>query len=283
MDVRPSPIAGTWYPGDAGTLTRTLSRYLAAAKAWTPPGKLWGLMVPHAGHSYSGPVAAYAYRSLQGVQPALVVILSPMHQAHHAPLLTTGHDAYQTPLGIVEVDGSALESLNLALRSRLGYGMTPIRYDAEHAIEIQLPFLQHCLSRFRLLPVMIRDQRSEVVHALGLALAEVLQGRNCLLVASSDLSHFYPQKIACDFDTEMLRRLAAFDPQGVLAAEAEGAGFACGRGAVAAVLWAAEQLGANHVRILRHATSGEVTGDYEAVVGYGAAVIWGDQNGETGN
>jgi hypothetical protein len=114
---------------------------------------------------------------------------------------------------------------------------------------------------------------------LGAALAELLRGRNALLVASSDLSHYLPQAATEALDAEMLRRIEAFNPEQVMSAEEEGVGFACGRAAIAAVLWAAQGLGADRVQILKHATSGEVTGDYEAVVGYGAAVIWHSQSG----
>ena len=108
---------------------------------------------------------------------------------------------------------------------------------------------------------------------LGLSLAEVLKTRNALLVASTDLSHFYPQESANKLDKEMLNRIESFDPEAVLKAEEEGVAYACGRGAVATVLWAARELGANHVQILKYATSGDVSGDYHQVVGYGAAVV----------
>ena len=111
------------------------------------------------------------------------------------------------------------------------------------------------------------------MQALGKALAQTLKGQRSLLVASSDLSHFYPQKTAEILDAEFLQQVKAFDPSGVLRVEEEGKGFACGRAAIAAILWAARELGADHVQILCHATSGDVTGDYEQVVGYGAAVI----------
>ena len=101
----------------------------------------------------------------------------------------------------------------------------------------------------------------------------MLQGRDALLVASSDLSHFYPQEVAKVLDKAMLRQVQALDPDGVLRIEEEGKGFACGRGALAAVLWAAKELGADTATILQHATSGDVTGDYSQVVGYGAAVL----------
>jgi AmmeMemoRadiSam system protein B len=106
-----------------------------------------------------------------------------------------------------------------------------------------------------------------------LSLAEVLKTKNALLVASTDLSHFNSQALAREYDLEMLRRIESFDPEGVLKAEEEGVGFACGRGAVAAVLWAARELGGNFVQTLNYATSGDVSGDFHQVVGYGAAVI----------
>ena len=274
MNIRPSPIAGSWYPGRPETLRRDLNQYLAQAQARAPQGKVWGVVAPHAGYRYSGPVAAYAFKCLQGLQPDLVAVISPLHYGHPAPLLTTAHEAYETPLGLVEVDAGAVAELNRALQKRLGAGLTPVPRDQEHSLEIELPFLQHILGQFRLLPVMIRDQRLPVAQARGQALAEILSDRPALLVASSDLSHFYPQEQACVLDKELLRRLETFDPQGVMEAEAEGVGFACGRGAAAAVLWAAKQLGADRVNVLRHATSGDVSGDFSSVVGYGAAVIW---------
>ena len=149
-----------------------------------------------------------------------------------------------------------------------------MRCDPEHSLEIQLPFLQRVQrEEFLLLPVMVRDQSERAARALGASLATILQGRKAVLVASTDFSHFFTRQEAQTLDGEMLRRLEAFDPLAVLQAEDEGVGFACGRSAVAAVLWAAQDLGANAVQLLHYATSGEVTGDFDRVVGYGAAVV----------
>lgn len=274
MNVRPSPIAGRWYPSQPEALTWELNQYLDRARVEPPQGKIWGIVVPHAGYYYSGQVAAYAFKCLHGLQPEVVAVISPFHHDHHTPLLTTAYEAYKTPLGLIEVDTQSVNELDHALRERFEHGLTMLHHDVEHSLEIELPFLQHVLGQFRLLPVMIRDQRLVVAKALGQALAVVLQGRSALFVASSDLSHFYPQTLACQFDAVLLRRLEAFDPQGVMEAETEGVGFACGRAAIAAVLWAARPLGANRVRILHHATSGDVTQDLDSVVGYGAAIIW---------
>ncbi len=276
LSIRPSPIAGQWYPGSASRLAESVDEYIQAARLPELPGKVVAVIAPHAGHVYSGAVAGYAFAAVRGLAPELVVIVSPMHQGYPQPLLTSAHIAYTTPLGDVPVDIEALDALDAALRPLLGYGLRRVQNDREHSLEIELPFLQRALAGpFSLLPVMVRDPSPETMQALAKALVQVLAQRGVphLLVASSDLSHFYPQKTAKVLDQEMLRRIAAFDPLAVLRAEDEGQGFACGRGPIAAVLWAAQALGADQVQILKHATSGDVTGDFSQVVGYGAGVV----------
>jgi AmmeMemoRadiSam system protein B len=271
--IRPSPIAGTWYQGNPQALARAVDQYLDQAELPELPGEVIAVIAPHAGHIYSGPVAGYAFAAVRGRKPDLVAVLSPLHQFHHEPLLTTAHGAYATPLGPVPVDAGAVASLNAALHENLGTGLTPVAYDQEHSLEIELPFLQRALgAEFKLLPVMVRAQSVKVSQCLGSALAATLRGRDALVVASTDLSHFYPQETAVAFDTEMLRRIEAFSPEDIFCAEQDEKGFACGLGALTAALWAAKDLGADTVKVLRHATSGDVTGDYSSVVGYGAAV-----------
>ena len=274
LDVRPSPIAGQWYPGDAKHLSENVDRYIREAELPALEGDVVAIISPHAGHMYSGPVAGYAFAAVQGLKPEVVAVVSPMHYPYNEPLLTTAHNAYETPLGIIPVDSKSLHDLNDLLIKELGYGLEHIRRDREHSLEIELPFLQRAIeSEFTLLPIMVRDQSRKVTRTLGQCLAKTLQSRNALLVASTDLSHFYPQRIANELDGEMLRCIESFDPEEVILAEEEGRGFACGRGALAAVLWAAKELGANTVKILNHATSGDITGDTSQVVGYGAAVV----------
>jgi len=270
LDVRPSPIAGKWYEGNAKALSKSIDEFLDDAKLPELDGEVVGVIAPHAGHVYSGAVAGYAFAALRSLQIDLVVVISPFHNLARYPLITTGHDAYATPLGTIEVDKAAL----VELTSQLDIPITPIANDKEHSLEIELPFLQRALTGdFKLLPIMVRAQEMDVAKKLGLALAKVLKGKTALMVASTDLSHFYDQAAANAFDAEMLKRFEAFDPESIFEAEQTGKAFACGHAAVAAVLWAARELGANKVKVLRHATSGDVTGDYSSVVGYGAAVI----------
>ena len=203
VDVRPSPIAGQWYPGNAKSLGSTVDAYIQAAGLPEIFGEVVAIITPHAGHVYSGGVAGYAFAALSGLSPDIVAVVSPMHQSYPEGLLTSGHDAYQTPLGMVPIDKASLKALDKTLESELGFGLKPVRYDREHSLEIELPFLQRALDKpFSLLPVMVRDQSIRVTQTLGKSLAVVLKDRRVLLVASTDLSHFYPQEVAEKLDQE---------------------------------------------------------------------------------
>jgi AmmeMemoRadiSam system protein B len=273
-DIRPSPIAGRWYPADKDLLAESVDEYVQSAMLPVIEGEVIGVIAPHAGHLYSGPVAGYAFAALRGLKPDVVVIVSPMHYPYQQPFLTSAHTAYQTPLGTVDIDQKIIRSIQSLLESELGIELTPVSNDQEHSLEIELPFLQRVLDEgFQIAPIMVREYNIRIVKTFGSILAKSLHGKKFILVASTDLSHFYPREQAQKFDSEILRRMEVFDPEMVLRAEDEGKGFACGKSAVAAVMWAAKELGANHVQVLHYGTSGDVTGDYSQVVGYGAAVI----------
>ncbi len=273
IDIRPSPLAGTWYPADARVLRQMVDGFLTRATPATPEGRIVGLLAPHAGLRYSGPVAAYAFKLIADLQPEVVAILCPYHrppyQLYDSPFATTAHDAYETPLGIVPVDQDALQALVKIVP------LVAVRGDQEHAIEIELPFLQRVLTQdFAILPIMIVHQTEDAIEQLGHALARILKDRRALLVASSDLSHFFPQHVAQRLDQATLARIRSFDPIGVLREGDQPGEGACGRGAIAAVMWATRDLGADSVAILHYATSGDTAGDYRQVVGYGAGVFF---------
>lgn len=269
-DLRPSAIAGTWYPANPVKLAASIDNFLGEVVTPKIDGRVLAVVAPHAGHRYSGAVAAHSFAALRGLQPDLVAVVSPYHNYDPHPLLTTSHDAYTTPLGTIQVDKTAL----VDLQSHLTVKITPIANDQEHSLEIELPFIQRVFSNeFKLLPLMVRAHEEQVARQLGEALSVTLRDRNVILVASTDLSHFYDQKTANLLDHEMLNRFESLEPQTIFEAELTGRGFACGHAAVAAVEWAAKSLGANQARVLKYATSGDVTGDFASVVGYGAVVI----------
>lgn len=267
-DVRPSPIAGRWYPGSASQLVDSVDAYLSSPDLPSIDGAIIGLMVPHAGHHYSGPVAGRAFALVRDLDVDVVALIGPSHYPYPSPIVTSGHSAYVTPLGEVPIDRDLCE----ALAKRLP--IAPVRHDQEHSLEIELPFLQRVLKNFRLVPLALIDQSWHMAQRLGAELARLLAGHKVLLVASSDLSHFYPQSIANTLDHALLEAVAANDPQAVIALDEARTGFACGRGAIAAVMVAAQKLGANSSQIVGYATSGDVSGDYQRVVGYGAAVFY---------
>jgi len=273
-EIRPSSIAGTWYEGQPKRLAESVDSYLQYPKIEKIAGKVIGLVVPHAGHRYSGPVAGYAFAAARGLTPSLVAVIAPMHHPYPYPLITSAHAYYHTPLGDIPVARAALDDLSARLEAQLGFGLSAVANDPEHSLEIELPFLQRALAApFSLIPIMVRQQDPHTTRILGETLAEILRGQDCLLVASTDLSHFYDQATAQKLDSAMLSAAESFDPDLLFEVERSGKGQACGIGALAATLWAAKTLGADAVKILNYATSGNVTGDYERVVGYGAGVM----------
>lgn len=273
--LRPSPIAGRWYESHPQRLAAEIEGYLDDALLPALDGEVIGVIAPHAGYRYSGAVAGHAFAAVRAQDFDLVAILSPFHALHQDAFLTSAHEAYQTPLGRITIDKDATNAVDAVLRTKLGFGLESIARDGEHSLEIELPFLQRALtSDFSLLPIMVRSVDARELEVLGSALADILRERNALIVASTDLSHFYHQEDAKALDAEMLRQIEAFSPEGVLETERKGRGFACGRGAVAATLFAARELGADSVKVVNYATSGDVTGDFSSVVGYGAGVVY---------
>jgi MEMO1 family protein len=272
--IRPSPIAGSWYSNNPDDLSREINEYLKNAKVDPTNKHIFGLISPHAGYFYSGSTAGYAYRMVKGQSYDLCVVISPLHDYIPYSLLTSAHKAYKTPLGEIQVDWDLINDLNHQLEISKTEKLQPIANDREHSLEIQLPFLQIALAGpFQLLPIMVRTHDEKVLQETGNELAKCLKDKNVLLIASTDLSHFYTEETANQFDALMLKRFAGFDPEGVLEAEKKEIAFACGAGAVALTLWTAQYLGAKDVTVLHHTTSAEASGEKERVVGYGAAMI----------
>jgi AmmeMemoRadiSam system protein B len=273
-ETRPAQLAGTWYTGNPEALQQEITNYINNASNPPISQEIIGLLVPHAGHRFSGPVAGYAYQAVQGQSYESVVVVSPFHRGHNQPIITTAHVSYQTPLGEVAVDFPHLEALENLLNEHYQHKLSQIAYDQEHAVEIQLPFMQLALKdNFQLLPLMLAGGHTEAAIQLGEALGKILAGSKTLLVASTDLSHFYAEEKANQLDQTMLDAIATFDVDQVIGAHSRGKGQACGLLAVVAVMTAVRILGGTQAQILNYATSGATSGDFSRVVGYGAGVF----------
>lgn len=285
--LRAPRMAGNWYPGQSGALADLLERLRAEATTASlpraPQGTRWaGLVVPHAGYRYSGRTAASAYATLATWRPARVVVVAPSHREAFAGVSAwspvegrPAAGAWGTPLGEVEIDLDFLERLTSAcpIISCGGSG-----HGEEHSLELQLPFLQHALGAFRLVPLVMGDQHAATALALGRALADTLAREPdplpTLLVASSDLSHFHGLSQAGRLDRRFLAFLAQGDEELLLAKLAAGSCEACGGGPVAAVLRCCNDLMPRlQIDVLDYRTSADENGDATAVVGYAAALI----------
>ena len=272
--VRHSPIAGTWYPSDPNVLRNEIGSYIDQAAPPPLPGKVMGLIVPHAGYFYSGKTAGYAYRCVMGEAFDTCAIFSPLHDYMPHDLLTSAHQAYATPLGQVPVDTYLVDECSAKIEESTGVLLQHIANDHEHSLEIQLPFLQYALSSpFTLLPVMVRTEDPKLLKSAARCIATALEGRKVLCVGSTDLSHFYSEEEAKEYDDIMLDRMHAFSPDEMLEAERYRMGFACGVGAVSMMLWVTRFLGATHVTLLDQSTSAAASGDTSRVVGYGALAV----------
>lgn len=274
QSVRPSVLAGMWYPADAQKLSKMIDITLQAVEPVTLEGTIMGLLTPHAGLQYSGPVAAHSFRLATDLQPETVVILCPYHRPpanlYDATIVSSAHSAYRTPLGDVPVDLGKVAVLGDKLP------VAKAEHDHEHAIEVVLPILQ-CIFQhdYAIVPLMLVRQSNTMIQRIGQVLAATCDPATTLLIASSDLSHFFPQKTAEVLDQTILDEIRAFNPNGVLREGAKPGGEgACGYGAIAAVMWACAAWGANRADILHYATSGDTGGDKAQVVGYAAGAFY---------
>jgi MEMO1 family protein len=274
MPIRPAAVAGTWYPGTAGALTRDVDGYLAQARDWTG-GPIQAVLAPHAGLMFSGPVGAHAYRAAASQRFDVIVLAGPSHFVGFDGVSIFPEGAFATPLGDAIIDDDAARVLSGSAVVRA----LPSAHQREHSLEMQLPFVRRLFPDAKIVPLVMGYQTRETIVGLAEALTTACQGRQALLVGSTDLSHYFDAQTAERRDARVRSHVSAFDPEGLLALFEEhpeherGRYVACGGGPAIAVMMAARQLGATDARVLNYAHSGEISGDYSGVVGYLAAAF----------
>ncbi len=267
--IRPAAVAGSWYPGTADALRRQVRRYLEGV-AHPLQGEVRAVVAPHAGLVYSGPVGAFAYAAVAGRRYDAIVLVGPSHYAAFEGVALVSRGVFDLPGGPVPI---AEEAAGELLRAAPFVREMPAVHAREHSLEMQLPFLIQVLPGTPIVPLVMGGQTRETVTGLGGALAATFRGRNVLLVASSDLSHYHDSATASDLDGRVLQLIERFDAEGLLEAIERVPDHACGGGPIVSVMLAARGLGARDARILRYADSGDVSGDKSAVVGYVAAAL----------
>jgi MEMO1 family protein len=264
---RAAAVAGRFYPADPDELRRDIDRFTAGAGEKI---KARACLVPHAGYMYSGGVAGEVYRALE--IPSRILMLGPRHFPRGESLAILSDRAWQTPLGEAQIDSGPAAELKQAfplLRE------DAVAHEKEHALEVQLPFLQRLAGDFRFVPIVLGTERFDVLEQLGRAIAKVYaaQKEPFLILTSSDMNHYESDAITRAKDRVALDRIAALDPAGLQKVIHEKEISMCGYGPAIVMMTAMRALGATRAEIVAYATSAEVSGDFDWVVGYAGALV----------
>ena len=263
-------VAGTFYPGNAGQLKSMIDNYIKNAVISDVKGSVMGIISPHAGYVYSGPVAGYSFKLLDP-DTEVAVVLAPSHRARFNGASVIPEGAYETPFGDVDIDsaiGSRMVEKNYC-------GFVKEVHEYEHSLEVQVPFLQTVLKSFSIVPVIIGTTDLDICRDIAGSLSGILQNeqRKFVIVISTDLSHYYPYDEAVSIDKQFIDGLQTFNVEELKLALANRKAEACGEGPVLTGLMTCRNLGAQRIEILKYANSGDTAGDKSQVVGYVSAAI----------
>ena len=260
-------VAGRFYPSDSTELSQLVDGYIHGDADKTAA---LACLVPHAGLMYSGHVAGAVYSSIE--IPARCILLGPRHFPRGESMAILADGTWQTPLGAAAVDSQLAGELMQAY-PRLREDA--VAHEREHSLEVQLPFLQRMVDGFQFVPVVIGTDRYPVLEDLGRAVAQVVRAHTekILIIASSDMNHYESDAVTRAKDQRAIERILELDPRGLYdTVRAEGITM-CGYAPTVAMLVAAIELGAKAASLIRYATSGDVTGEYDSVVGYAGIAV----------
>lgn len=270
IKVRDSQVAGMFYPSDPKELRKLILGYLKEVNNNEKFDHVAGIVSPHAGYVYSGKTAAWAYKTIESAKYENVIVISPSHREYFKGVSIYPGNAYKTPLGEIQINKKLrqkmVEASDLIFEGIQGHG-------SEHALEVQLPFLQVILANFQLIPLVIGSQSRETVDELAKVLAEVVDDKT-LIVASSDLSHFYSKSRANIIDSRVIESINYFKYDELQNDLEQKRCEACGGGGIVAMLKALKMKNYSHSKVIQRSDSGDVTGDEKEVVGYLSAIVY---------
>lgn len=281
MTKRAPAVAGMFYPNNPEELKGLVDQSFRNQRfgpGKAPPSgskrRIYGIVSPHAGYVYSGAVAANGFYEVSSMDFKNVVMIGPNHYGIGSWVAAMKDGEWQTPLGQVSVNSELAKEI--ASRSSI-LDFDDFAHSRDHCLEVQLPFLQSIRQDFRIVPIVLISQRSETAYDLGNAISETIVERgdidNTLLIASSDFTHYEPNSDAHRKDGELIKAILTLDVNKFYAVLERLDVSACGYGAIATIMVAAKNMGATRGELLKYATSGDVTGDTGAVVGYSSIVF----------
>jgi len=267
--IRHPAVAGRFYPDQPSELTKQVQSFCSGV-APADRHKALACIVPHAGYRYSGHVAGAVYARLD--LPCRFLLLGPRHFPRGEPQAILSEGAWRTPLGLAEIDAPLAAELKKTCPALVD---DQVAHRDEHALEVQLPFLQTLVGDFRFVPIALGTHDYSALESLGEAIASVVARSTepVLIIASSDMNHYESDQITRVKDRMALDRVMALDARGLLEVVRREGITMCGVGPAVSMLIAAQLLGAKHVDLIRYATSGDISGDYDEVVGYAGAIV----------
>lgn len=275
MQIRTPAVAGMFYPGEKNKLTKLIQDcfihpFGPEENSEKKQSKIFGVICPHAGFVYSGPIACNSIRSISSESPELFIIVGPNHWGIGRSVATMKDCKWETPLGSVEVDSESAEEickLSQFIESDF------FSHTREHSLEVQIPILQQTFSNFKILPISLINQSKEIAYDVGLAMSKIAKKKNTMIIGSSDFTHYEPNDFAHEQDMALIEPILEMDVEKFYNVLQKRKVTACGYGAIASTMIACKELGATKGELLRYATSGDVTGDTSSVVGYGSIVF----------
>jgi len=268
--IRAAIVAGYFYPSDPGKLSAEIDTLLSISKPEIHVLSITGIVSPHAGYIYSGRTAAYAYNLLRGKDISKIIIISPSHREYFPGICIYEGDGYKTPLGVVEIDRELRDKL--VDENRIIYKGIEGHKD-EHAIEVQVPFLQKMINEFKIVPIVMGDQGKMFIDELAIKISEAADDKT-LIVASSDLSHYYSKNEADELDSVIEEDINKFNYEKLQNDLEIKNCEACGGGPIVAMMKAASLMNKKNAIVLNRSNSGDTTGDYSGVVGYLSAAVY---------
>ncbi len=272
ISIRLPVVAGMFYSDDSSILTNEIQEYLVRAKPQKISGRIYGVVVPHAGYMYSGQTAAFAYKALQQQISDTYLLIGPSHREMFDKISVCASSSFRTPLGDYPINDTLRKKI---LDSSEQVLMSTIGHRAEHSLEVQVPFLQTIAPKASFVPLSMGVQTRELCSELADALTVVCKNESVVCIASSDLSHYHPHNEAVKIDSKLIEYIKMFDVEQWFRAFERGEFEACGAGPIGVVMSVSRNLGATHAEIFSYTTSGDVSGDMSAVVGYLAAAFVG--------
>jgi len=276
MQIRTPAVAGMFYPSEKNELKESIHQCFlhSFGPGKLPPTeekkKIYGVICPHAGYMYSGPIACHSFYSISSESPELFIIIGPNHWGIGCNVAAMKDCSWETPLGQVEVDSDAASELSKISNI---VDLDFFSHTKEHSLEVQVPILQEVYSKFKILPIILIDQEKNAAKEIGEAVETIAKQKNSMIIGSSDFTHYEPNEFAHDQDKALIEPILDLDVDQFYKVLYEKNVTACGYGAIASTMIACKKLGATKGELLKYATSGDVTGDTSSVVGYGSIIF----------